>query len=155
MIFFCLQELKMGIIRYLFLGFVLVVGCHAQFNNKSYINDKGYHCKKCPPGQYWVGDCTYDGGSAQCTACNDGEYIDSWNQAIFCSKCDTECKGNGHMSREEITLPCTPEHNIVCECKSGYWREQGSVGDCREVSPCHPGFGVKKLGKCLVALDNC
>ncbi|XP_052802148.1 tumor necrosis factor receptor superfamily member 11B-like isoform X1 [Mya arenaria] len=130
--------------------FVLTVftrGLLAQLNDTYYsieVNFETIECKMCPPGTYWIQHCSQDGGQAVCQACPNGRFTEDYNRAIYCERC-TECKGNYKESREVVAEACTGFHDTICECKAGYWREEGIVGDCREVSPCEPRYGVKKL----------
>ncbi|XP_052797562.1 tumor necrosis factor receptor superfamily member 11B-like [Mya arenaria] len=98
----------------------------------------------CPPGTFWNGNCYKDGGQAICQDCSDGHFTNAYNRELYCRRC-TECKGNNQPSGEVMAEACTRLHDTKCECKPGYWREKGRVGDCREVSPCKPRYGVKKI----------
>ncbi|XP_052820924.1 tumor necrosis factor receptor superfamily member 5-like [Mya arenaria] len=119
----------------------------AKFDDTYYIvetNGEYIHCKKCPHGTYWLQNCDRDGGQATCEECPDGRFMEDFNRALYCKKC-TECKGNHKESREVVAAECTRFHDTKCQCIEGYWREEGRVGDCRSVSPCKQGYGVKKL----------
>ncbi|XP_052801116.1 tumor necrosis factor receptor superfamily member 16-like isoform X2 [Mya arenaria] len=120
-----------------------------QFDDHYYsieFNREIIQCKMCPPGTFWIENCSQDGGQTVCQDCPDGRFIKDYNRAIYCKRC-TECKGTYKESGEVVADSCTRFQNTKCICKPGYWRENGIVGDCREVSPCLPGFGVKELAK--------
>ncbi|XP_052800989.1 tumor necrosis factor receptor superfamily member 16-like isoform X1 [Mya arenaria] len=125
---------------------VFTRGLLAEFDDNYYsieVNHKTIQCKMCPPGSYWIQHCSQDGGQAKCKDCPDGRFTEHYSRGIYCERC-SECKGNYKESREVVVKECTRFNDTKCECKPGYWRE-GQVGDCREVSPCEPGYGVKKI----------
>ncbi|XP_052800983.1 uncharacterized protein LOC128231820 isoform X2 [Mya arenaria] len=126
---------------------VFTPGIFAQFNNTNYsikVNLETIECKMCPPGSYWIQHCSQDGGQAICQDCPDGRFTEDYNRAIYCGSC-SGCNMNYKESREVVVEACTRFRNTKCDCKLGYWREEGIVGDCRKVSPCKPSYGVKKM----------
>ncbi|WAR01911.1 TNR1B-like protein [Mya arenaria] len=134
---------------------VFTPGISAQFNDSYYlieVNRETIQCKMCPPGAYWIQHCSKDGGQAICMDCPYDRFSEDYNRALYCKRC-TKCKGNDKESGEVVAEACTRFHDTKCECKLGYWREKGIVGDCREVSPCKPGYGVKKMAHFLDSVN--
>ncbi|XP_052801110.1 tumor necrosis factor receptor superfamily member 11B-like [Mya arenaria] len=126
---------------------VFTTGVLAQLNDTHYaieFHGVTIHCKLCPAGTYWINHCSQDGGQTGCQECPDGKYKTDNNRALYCERC-TECKGNDQPSGEILKEACSRFNDTKCECKPGCYREEGQVGDCRGVSPCMPGYGVKKL----------
>ncbi|XP_052800918.1 tumor necrosis factor receptor superfamily member 5-like [Mya arenaria] len=126
---------------------VFTPGISAQFNDSYYlieVNRETIQCKMCPPGAYWIQHCSKDGGQAICMDCPYDRFSEDYNRALYCKRC-TKCKGNDKESGEVVAEACTRFHDTKCECKLGYWREERIVGYCREVSPCKPSYGVKKM----------
>ncbi|XP_052802022.1 tumor necrosis factor receptor superfamily member 16-like [Mya arenaria] len=127
--------------------FVLAVSITAQSNDTYYnveLNHQIIRCQMCPPGTFWIKHCSQDGGNAQCEDCPDGEFITDYNRVFYCKRC-TECTRTDQPSGEVLVEACTPSHNTICGCKPGYWREEGKVGDCQEVSQCELRYGVKQI----------
>ncbi|XP_052798317.1 tumor necrosis factor receptor superfamily member 5-like [Mya arenaria] len=143
-LYFTKMGCKMRVACCVFVLAVSTTEILAQLNDTHYpveLNGEILHCKLCPPGTFWIEHCTQNRGS-QCQDCPDGRFETDYNRAFYCERC-TECTGNDQTTGE-VAEACTRFHDTRCECKPGYWREE-SVGDCQEVSPCEPGYGVKKM----------
>ncbi|KAH3778469.1 hypothetical protein DPMN_179928 [Dreissena polymorpha] len=112
----------------------------------TYRTDKGVICYLCPPGKFFVRDCSLDYDSAVCSPCPNGHYIGFNNQAYKCQPCSTVCPNTNYESFDDqpeiITANCTSISDIVCECKLEFWRESGYRGMCRRAKKCKEGYGV-------------
>ncbi|KAJ8257322.1 hypothetical protein GJAV_G00184350 [Gymnothorax javanicus] len=94
-------------------------------------------CDRCPPGTRMVTHCSKN-RPTKCCECPDLHYTESWNYLERCRYCNVFCTENQFEKS-----PCNATHNRVCECKSGYYSEDGF---CRRHSTCPPGQGVSRNG---------
>ncbi|XP_064648340.1 tumor necrosis factor receptor superfamily member 11B-like [Lineus longissimus] len=107
--------------------------------------DSHKQCVKCPPGSYVVKDCHQDDtNSTVCGACPTGDYTQAWNAYHGCKHCRTHCNG----ANEIMTAECKPDHDIVCGCPPGFWREKHRTPNakCLPFLKCGKGYGVDKSG---------
>ncbi|KAJ8369651.1 hypothetical protein SKAU_G00096790 [Synaphobranchus kaupii] len=94
-------------------------------------------CYKCPPGTRMVKHCTKDKPTV-CGQCPQSHYTEFWNYLERCRYCNVFC-----MDDQFEKSPCNATHNRVCECKSGYYFNEGF---CTKHSACPPGEGVSLNG---------
>ncbi|KAH3778473.1 hypothetical protein DPMN_179932 [Dreissena polymorpha] len=115
----------------------------------TYTADSGLTCYLCPPGMFFVKDCSQDYETAVCSPCPNGHYKAIYGKADKCQPCSSVCPNTNYESPadqpEIITANCTSTTDIKCECKPGFWREGVFHGMCRRSKLCEEGHGVKAL----------
>lgn len=93
-------------------------------------------CALCPPGTYVASPCTRTLDTV-CLPCPQEHFTQFWNflpKCLYCSVCEGD-----RVVREQ----CSAASNRVCECRDGYYGEDGF---CVPHSRCPPGKGAKIIG---------
>ncbi|KAH3778492.1 uncharacterized protein LOC127845056 [Dreissena polymorpha] len=131
------------------LALCAIVNCVNGLPANTYRTEKGLICYLCPPGKFFVRDCSLDYETAICSPCPNGYYIAISSVAERCQPCSSVCPNTNYESPDDqpeiITVNCTSATDIQCECKPGFWRESGFNGMCRRAKLCEEGRGVKAL----------
>lgn len=84
--------------------------------------------------------CTLDG--EYCQVCPNGTFNDQETIATECQYCRVQCG-----QKEFMKEPCNVDHDMICECETGYYKEQGpTYGTCLPIKKCPPSYGVKRPG---------
>ncbi|GAA6231973.1 tumor necrosis factor receptor superfamily member 1B-like [Lates japonicus] len=132
--------------------------CHEQ--SREYKPDESnLCCKKCPPGQHWIQDCT-ETTETVCKQCESGLFTENWNYAKNCRSCNRCKEHKGLMYAQNCTL--TTQARCKCMpgmyCTLGY--EDSYCTECRRYTRCKVGFGVSVPGtersdvKCALCSDG-
>uniref|UniRef100_A0A3Q1BCY1 TNFR-Cys domain-containing protein n=2 Tax=Amphiprion ocellaris TaxID=80972 RepID=A0A3Q1BCY1_AMPOC len=102
-------------------------------------------CKKCPPGQRLIGECTATTDSV-CRQCQPGQYMESWNYAPNCFSC-SKCKPNKGLQDAQ---KCSLTTKSMCICQEGMYCIMGFddpyCAECRKYKSCQAGYGVSRPG---------
>ncbi|XP_069114761.1 uncharacterized protein [Argopecten irradians] len=113
--------------------------------NLTYVTMTGITCLKCPPGTYWVADCTEDYHVSTCRMCPENYFSDSYNRADTCHPCSSKCS----VLHMVITSPCSGMSDAACECPEGHYysrRKKGNIEACYPHTKCDKGYGVTRIG---------
>lgn len=94
-------------------------------------------CALCPPGTYVSSPCSRTHHTV-CLPCPEEHFTEFWNFLPKCLYCSNFCEGNRVVKKQ-----CSATHNRVCECKSGYYLEEGF---CLPHTRCPPGKGANIIG---------
>ncbi|XP_033481947.1 tumor necrosis factor receptor superfamily member 1B [Epinephelus lanceolatus] len=112
--------------------------------NKEYrLDDTNLCCKKCPPGQRLIQECT-ESTETECEPCATGLYMENWNFAQNCRSCP-KCKRQKGLQEAQS---CSSTTRSRCVCLPGMYCE---IGDehctaCTKYKPCKVGYGVSVPG---------
>uniref|UniRef100_A0A8C0QN88 Tumor necrosis factor receptor superfamily member 5 n=2 Tax=Canis lupus familiaris TaxID=9615 RepID=A0A8C0QN88_CANLF len=97
-------------------------------------------CNMCPPGEKLVNDCLHT-IDTECTRCQTGEFLDTWNAERHCHQhkyCDPNL--GLHVEKEG-----TSETDTTCTCDEGLHCTNAACESCTMHSLCPPGLGVKQI----------
>ncbi|XP_018604603.1 tumor necrosis factor receptor superfamily member 6B-like [Scleropages formosus] len=94
-------------------------------------------CERCPPGTFVRRHCG-TGRRTECGACPELHYTEFWNYVERCRYCSVFCS-----EQQYEKVRCSSTHNRVCECKDGYYMNNGF---CSRHRVCPAGEGVSQAG---------
>ncbi|XP_014642889.1 tumor necrosis factor receptor superfamily member 5 isoform X1 [Diceros bicornis minor] len=97
-------------------------------------------CNLCPPGEKLVHDCTEITGT-ECSPCNEGEFLDTWNRENRCHQ-HKYCDPNLGL---RVQREGTSKTDATCTCHEGQHCSSDACESCTLHSLCPPGLGVKQL----------
>ncbi|XP_058487929.1 tumor necrosis factor receptor superfamily member 1B isoform X1 [Solea solea] len=109
------------------------------------VDDSNLCCKKCPPGQRLIQECSQNTDSV-CEPCEQDQYMESWNYAQNCFSC-VKCKTKKGLLYGKV---CSSTTRSSCICQSGMYCDMGFDDPyctaCQKYSPCRAGYGVSVSG---------
>ncbi|XP_071109667.1 tumor necrosis factor receptor superfamily member 11B-like [Haliotis cracherodii] len=82
-------------------------------------------CFKCPRGTRVSRHCTKSFARSNCTTCEPGTFqSQAVTQLEKCGQCDNACQDHNAIVVDE----CSPEHNLRCQCRDGYYNVHHGQG---------------------------
>ena len=113
-----------------------------------YLANSGLMCCVCHPGFYRTSDCTSNGTTAVCEECPNGKYSSTYNIAIRCADCSTQCIDKN----ADVHSQCNFTADISCQCKTGYYNHFKGGGEwmCLPHSTCSAGTEVDIAGNNII-----
>ncbi|XP_052810006.1 delta-like protein 4 isoform X5 [Mya arenaria] len=96
-------------------------------------NGELWTCDNCPPGYHFVDDCEFNGGSAKCSPCSNGYYMETRNVFRACRKCKITCPYS-----TIIDFNCTSTSDLKCGCSYDRYLDKDL---CVTKTKCQPGYG--------------
>ena len=124
------------------LPFQFFAGCSASGckNSQFEVEDRNTKnatcCDLCMQGFYMQEECT-SMISTKCTKCPVGTFMDKWNYAHSCTKCQQPC----HSGKVAFTN-CSDTSDRTCRCPSGKYWNLGLVR-CEVCTRCKEGQRIK------------
>lgn len=117
-------------------------------SDSTYPANSGLTCYVCRPGFYKKSDCTSNGTTAVCEPCRKGQYSTTYNIAIRCAYCSTQCIDKNAVVHSQ----CNSTADISCQCINGYYNHSKGVGEwmCLPHSTCPAGTEVDISGKNII-----
>ncbi|XP_052809997.1 delta-like protein 1 isoform X6 [Mya arenaria] len=97
-------------------------------------NGELWTCGNCLPGYHFVDDCEFNGGSAKCSPCPYGYFMEARNVFRACRKCKRSCPYN-----TIINFHCTSTSDLKCGCTNDRYLDKDV---CVTKTKCQPGYGV-------------
>ncbi|WAR07598.1 FAT4-like protein [Mya arenaria] len=123
-----------------FLYVSLVIGLNTSCCDSYHLkrqNGELWTCDNCPPGYHFVDDCEFNGGSAKCSPCSNGYYMEARNVLRACRKCKSTCP-----NYTIINFNCTSTLDLQCGCSYDKYLDKDV---CVAKTKCQPGFGVSEI----------
>jgi hypothetical protein len=116
--------------------------------HSTYLANSGLTCYVCRPGFYRKSDCTSNGTTAVCEPCSNGKYSTTYNIAIRCAYCSTQCIDKNAVVHRQ----CNSTADISCQCINGYYNHSKGGGEwmCLPHSTCPAGTEVNISGNNII-----
>lgn len=116
--------------------------------DSTYLANSGLTCYVCRPGFYKKSDCTSNGTTAVCERCRKGQYSTTYNIAIRCAYCSTQCIDKNAVVHSQ----CSSTADISCLCINGYYNHSKGGGEwmCLSHSACPAGTEVNISGNNII-----
>ncbi|XP_052809983.1 delta-like protein 1 isoform X2 [Mya arenaria] len=97
-------------------------------------NGELWTCGNCHPGYHFADDCEFNGGSAKCSPCSDGYFMETRNVFRACRPCKNSCPHN-----TIIDFNCSSTSDLKCGCSNDKYLDKDV---CVRKTKCQPGYGV-------------